>query len=97
MKQFSELELDFQRQLLAFVHTELETGATFADSARTEGSMGNHPRADHNIELAANACLEARRRLNECDPSRMPAVFNAAVSKLRALEAQIAELRLTHR
>ena len=93
MKDFSELAGDFERQRLAFVHAELDTGATFAEIARTELTLGSEPRAGHNLALAANACSEARRRLGECDPHRMTDAFDSAVSKLKALETQIAELQ----
>ncbi len=93
MKQLSELEYDFERQRIAFIHTELDTGATFAEVARTEMSLGNHRRAEHNLDLAAKACSEARRRLDECDRIRMRGAFDAALSKLQALDAQISELR----
>ena len=93
MKDFTELTEGFQRRRLEFVHTELETGATFAAVAQTERTLGNTERAARNLRLAESACREAKRRLNECDPAEMQASFDSAQSKLEALEATIAELR----
>jgi hypothetical protein len=93
MKDFFQLAADFHRRRLEFVHTELDTGAAFAGVAQTERKLGNTPRAAHNLVLAENACAEAKRRLDECDPTEMRAAFNSAQSKLEALEATIADLR----
>jgi hypothetical protein len=93
MKEFSELAGEFQRTRLGFVHTELNTGATFVEVARTQHNLGNARRAARNLTLAETACFEARRRLSECDPAQMRSVFKAARSKLEALETALAELR----
>ena len=93
MSDFFELTTDFRRRRLEFVHTELDTGVAFAQVTQTERKLGNTERAAHSLQLAEDACGEARRRLNQCDPNEMQAAFDSAQSKMEALEATIAELR----
>jgi rubrerythrin len=93
LKALAELEADFRRQRMQFIHTELDAGVTFAEVARTEASSGNEERARRNLEFASRAYDEARRRLDECRREHAPAAFDSAAEKLQSLGGLIAALQ----
>jgi hypothetical protein len=74
---------------MAFIHTELDTGITFAQVARTERNTGNEERCQRNIGLARQAYAEARRRIDVCERGHAPESFDSAQHKSTTLMALI--------
>jgi hypothetical protein len=89
LKNWLELQGDFRRQRMSFIHVELDAGITFAQVANTERATGNEERAQHNIGLARQAYDEAQIRMEQCDPVDSPDAFDAAQDKSSDLLALI--------
>jgi hypothetical protein len=93
VKNFEALRADFRKQRLAFIHTELDAGAAFAQVALTERTSGHDERANRNIALAQQAWDEARQRLDQCEREDDPETYDRAQEKLENLIGILEALR----